>query len=64
MIFVKLNLFFNNKSFRKKNTCAFEKKLVKTRNKVTSKPARPGTTSGSTKKLIEATNTKVAHMKW
>ena len=47
-----------------KNTCAFEKKLVKTRNKVTSKPARPGTTSGSTKKLIEATNTKVAHMKW
>ena len=56
-------MFFNTKTLRK-NTCAFEKKLVKTRNKVTSKPARPGTTSGSTKKLIEATNTKVAHMKW
>ena len=43
-------------------TCALEKKLAKTRNKVTSIPIRPGTTLGSIIKLIPPINTNTAHV--
>ena len=45
-------------------TCALEKKFVKTRNKVTRSPARPGTTFGSMRKLIDPTSTNIAHIIW
>ena len=44
-------------------TWASQKKFVKTRNNVTSIPARPGTTFGSTRKLTADTSTMIAHIK-
>ena len=46
------------------HTCALEKKLARTRNKVTSIPIRPGTTLGSIKKLIAPMLTNTAHVTW
>ena len=45
-------------------TWALVKIFVKTRKMVTIKPALPGTTSGSMRKLIAATSTNVAHIRW
>ena len=58
-----LNIFCDFRLHNSYLTWASEKNFVKTRNKVTSNPARPGTTFGSMTKLIDATITNIAHIK-
>ena len=49
---------------RLKYTCALEKKLARTRNKVTRSPIRPGTILGSIKKLIPPMITNTPLVTW